>query len=72
LTQFGPKFWATEGGQFAAFACQHLHGGIGIDMDFPLHHHFTWAIQIDHEFGSAHYQLDRLGRDIAANGMPAA
>jgi alkylation response protein AidB-like acyl-CoA dehydrogenase len=66
------KFWAAEGGQSAAFACQHLHGGIGIDMDYPLHRYFTWAIQIEHELGSAKHQLDRLGQEIAANGLPAA
>ncbi len=66
------KFWAAEGGQSAAYACQHLHGGIGIDMDYPLHRYFTWAIQIEHELGSAKHQLDRLGQEIAANGLPAA
>ena len=64
------KFWAAEGGQSAAFACQHLHGGIGIDMDYPLHRYFTWAIQIEHELGSAKHQLDRLGQAIAAYGIP--
>ncbi len=66
------KFWAAEGGQSAAFACQHLHGGIGIDMDYPLHRYFNWAIQIEHELGSAKHQLDRLGQEIAAHGLPAA
>jgi alkylation response protein AidB-like acyl-CoA dehydrogenase len=66
------KFWAAEGGQFSAYACQHLHGGIGIDTDYPLHRYFTWAIQIEHELGSAGHQLARLGRKIAANGLPAA
>jgi alkylation response protein AidB-like acyl-CoA dehydrogenase len=66
------KFWAAEGGQSAAFACQHLHGGIGIDVDYPLHRHFKWAIQIEHELGCARHQLDRLGREIAAHGLPAA
>jgi alkylation response protein AidB-like acyl-CoA dehydrogenase len=66
------KFWASEGGQFAAYACQHLHGGIGIDVDYPLHRYFKRAIEIEHEFGSAKHQLDRLGREFAANGLPAA
>jgi alkylation response protein AidB-like acyl-CoA dehydrogenase len=65
------KYWAAEGGQFVAYACQHLHGGIGIDLDFPLHRYFTWATQIEHELGSARHQLDRLGRVIAAEGLPA-
>jgi alkylation response protein AidB-like acyl-CoA dehydrogenase len=66
------KFWAAEGGQFASFACQHLHGGIGIDTDYPLHRYFTWAIQIEHELGSASRQLERLGGSIAAHGLPGS
>ena len=65
------KFWAAEGGHLVSYACQHLHGGIGIDMDYPLHRHFTWAIQLEHELGSAKHQLDRLGKEIAAHGLPA-
>lgn len=64
------KFWAAEGGQSAAYACQHLHGGIGIDVDYPLHRYFLWATQIEHELGSAAHQLDRLGRQIATAGLP--
>lgn len=66
------KFWAAEGGQFASYACQHLHGGIGIDTDYPLHRYFRWAIQIEHELGSAKHHLERLGRQIAEQGLPAA
>jgi len=66
------KFWAAEGGQSAAFACQHLHGGIGIDVDYPLHRHFTWATQIEHELGSAQHHLAHLGQQIATSGLPAA
>jgi alkylation response protein AidB-like acyl-CoA dehydrogenase len=65
------KFWAAEGGQFASYACQHLHGGIGIDCDYALHRYFKWAIQLEHELGSARHQLDRLGRAIAERGLPA-
>lgn len=66
------KFWASEGGQAASYACQHLHGGIGIDVDYPLHRHFRWAIQLEHELGSAKHHLERLGCSIAAHGLPAA
>jgi hypothetical protein len=66
------KFWAAEGGQLASFACQHLHGGIGIDTDYPLHRYFNWAIQIEHELGSARHQLECLGRALAAGEIGAA
>ena len=62
------KFWAAEGGQSASFACQHLHGGIGIDVDYPLHRHFNWAIQIEHELGSAKHHLERLGERSRRTG----
>jgi alkylation response protein AidB-like acyl-CoA dehydrogenase len=60
------KYIAAEAGQFTAFACQHLHGGIGIDVDYPLHRYFKWATHIEHELGSAPHQLDRLGRALAS------
>lgn len=64
------KFWAAEGGQFAAYACQHLHGGIGIDVDYPLHRYFIWATQIEHELGAAPHQLEKLGATLAEHGLP--
>ncbi len=60
------KFWAAEGGQFVAYACQHLHGGIGIDVDYPLHRYFLWSMQNEHAFGAASAQLADLGVEIAA------
>jgi alkylation response protein AidB-like acyl-CoA dehydrogenase len=63
------KFWAAEGGQFTSYACQHLHGGIGIDVDYPLHRHFEWAMQLEHTLGSAHVVLADLGAHIAEHGL---
>ena len=37
------KFWAAEGGQRVVHAAQHLHGGIGMDLDYPIHRYFRWA-----------------------------
>ena len=64
------KYWAAEGGQFTAYACQHLHGGIGIDTDYPLHRYFIWATRMEHELGSAPHQLEKLGQHIADEGLP--
>lgn len=60
------KFAASEGAAFSAYACQHLHGGVGIDVDYPLHRYFKWATQIEHELGSAKIQLEQVGARIAA------
>jgi alkylation response protein AidB-like acyl-CoA dehydrogenase len=66
------KYWASEGGQFTAYACQHLHGGIGIDVDYPLHRYFIWSTQLEHSLGSARDQLQRLGATIAEHGIISA
>ena len=47
------KFWAAEGGQRVAHAAQHLHGGIGVDLDYPLHRYFLWAKQLELTLGGA-------------------
>jgi len=60
------KYWAGEGGHFATYAAQHLHGGIGLDIDYPLHRYFLWSKQIDLSLGSSVRQLTRLGAAMAA------
>ncbi|MHB8451275.1 MAG: acyl-CoA dehydrogenase family protein, partial [Mycobacteriales bacterium] len=55
------KFWAGEGGSRVLHACQHLHGGIGVDLTYPLHRYFLWTKQIEHDLGTPTRQLLRLG-----------
>ena len=59
------KFWACEGGQRVAYACQHLHGGIGVDRDYPLFRYFLAARTIDLTLGGATAHLIRLGEILA-------
>jgi alkylation response protein AidB-like acyl-CoA dehydrogenase len=60
------KFWTSEGGQRVVHAAQHLHGGMGVDRDYPLHRYFLWAKQIELTLGSETPQLLRLGAMLAA------
>ncbi len=59
------KYWASEGGQFVGYAAQHLHGGIGVDTDYPLHRYYIWAKQIELTLGSAAQQIERIGAQLA-------
>jgi alkylation response protein AidB-like acyl-CoA dehydrogenase len=59
------KFWASEAGHRVAYAAQHLHGGIGVDVDYPVHRYYLWARQIELTLGSAAPQLETLGRLLA-------
>ena len=58
-------YWASEGAQQVVTASQHLHGGIGADVDYPVHRYFLWGIQLASVLGSASSHLARLGNLIA-------
>ncbi len=62
------KFWAAEGGARIAAATQHLHGGIGVDLDYPIHRYFLRSKALELALGGAMPQLARLGRDLAQRG----
>lgn len=59
------KFWAAEGAHRVVYAAEHLHGGIGADVDYPLHRYYLWAKQIELTLGSGAWQLARLGAWLA-------
>jgi alkylation response protein AidB-like acyl-CoA dehydrogenase len=62
------KFWAADGGSRIANTAQHLHGGLGVDVDYSLHRYFLWSKAIELSLGAATPQLVRLGRDLASTG----
>src|SRR5690606_2039811 len=39
------KYWSAEAGQRVVHATQHLHGGMGADVDYPVHRMFLWVKQ---------------------------
>ena len=55
------KFWAAEAGMRVAATAQQVHGGIGIDISYPLFRYFLWAKHNELAMGSATAQLARLG-----------
>ena len=59
------KLWAAEAGQRVVHTAQHLHGGIGVDRDYPLHRYFLYAKQLELTLGGATQQLRRLCRLLA-------
>ena len=65
------KYWSAEGGQRVVHATQHLHGGMGADVDYPVHRYFLWVKQLENLFGGGSQQLARLGARIAAEARAA-
>lgn len=58
------KLWATEGAQRVVHGAQHVHGGIGVDTDYPVHRFFRAAKAAEHALGTAHPHLVALGARI--------
>jgi alkylation response protein AidB-like acyl-CoA dehydrogenase len=59
------KWWAGEGGHRVGHAAQHLHGGMGADVSYPIHRYYLWAKQVDLMLGTTGEHLARLGRLLA-------
>jgi 3-oxocholest-4-en-26-oyl-CoA dehydrogenase beta subunit len=62
------KFWAADAGHRVAHTAVHVHGGVGIDLDYPLHRYFLAAKQNEFALGGATTQLRRIGAALANSG----
>jgi acyl-CoA dehydrogenase len=60
------KFWAADGGQRVVHAAVHLHGGVGVDREYPLHRYFLMTKHLELTLGGATEQLLQLGATLAA------
>jgi alkylation response protein AidB-like acyl-CoA dehydrogenase len=63
------KFWVADAGQRIAHRCQHLHGGMGVDIDYPIHRYFLWAKELELTLGGSTAQLLRLGASMAEEAV---
>ena len=59
------KYWASYSGSRVGHADLHLHGGISIDLDYPIHRYFLWSKQLELQLGAGTQQLARLGAVLA-------
>ena len=58
-------WWASEAGQRVVHATQHLHGGLGADISYPIHRYFLWGKQIELMLQGPSAELSRLGSLLA-------
>ncbi|HZM81878.1 MAG TPA: acyl-CoA dehydrogenase family protein [Candidatus Limnocylindrales bacterium] len=47
------KFWAADAGHRVAHTAVHIHGGVGIDLDSPVHRYFVMAKRLEFALGHA-------------------
>lgn len=60
------KYWAAIGGHRVAHTGQHLHGGMGADVTYPIHRYFLAAVQTGEALGGARPTLAAIGAALAA------
>jgi acyl-CoA dehydrogenase len=54
-------WWATDAGERIQHAVQHLHGGLGADVTYPVHRRLLWTMRTNALLGGPSRQLVRLG-----------
>jgi 3-oxo-4-pregnene-20-carboxyl-CoA dehydrogenase alpha subunit len=54
-------YWLAEHGPAALRTCHHLHGGIGMDITYPLHRYSCLVKDLVRFVGGADHRLDQLG-----------
>ncbi|MET8876998.1 acyl-CoA dehydrogenase family protein [Nocardia sp. NPDC004604] len=59
------KYWASEAGHRVAHTAVHIHGGVGIDIDGPVHRYYAAAKRAEFSLGGATAQLRALGALLA-------
>ena len=47
-------FWAADAGHRVAHTIVHVHGGVGVDTDHPVHRYFLAAKEIEFALGRCH------------------
>jgi acyl-CoA dehydrogenase len=60
-------WWAAEAGQHAVHVTQHLHGGMGADITYPVHRYFLWGKQIELLLGGSSSLLAELGDTLESH-----
>ncbi|MET8169455.1 acyl-CoA dehydrogenase family protein [Streptomyces sp. NPDC005329] len=63
------KIWASEGVRRVVQTAQHLHGGFGADVDYPLHRYHAWAKHLELSLGPAAAHEEFLGDLLAAHPL---
>ncbi|MGW1539519.1 acyl-CoA dehydrogenase family protein [Streptomyces sp. NPDC002309] len=61
------KIWASEGVRRVVQTAQHLHGGFGADVEYPLHRYHAWAKHLELSLGPAAAHEEALGDLLAAH-----
>ncbi len=57
-------FWLAQEGPAAMRTCHHLHGGIGVDVEYPMHRYSSMINDLTRFVGGADHCLEVLTADV--------
>ena len=66
------KVWAGDTGHRVSYSAQHLHGGTGVDREYPLWRYCMLLRQMEFSLGCAQQHLNDLGDRIAEYSVAMA
>lgn len=60
-------YLACEAGHRIGHTAQHVHGGIGVDLTYPIHRFLYWSRALSSALGGSSAILERLGEWLSDN-----
>lgn len=60
-------YWLATEVPPALQTCHHLHGGLGVDITYPLHRYYSQGKDLARFVGGSELQLDRIGAACTSN-----
>lgn len=64
---FATRYLCTEAAHLIGHKTQHVHGGIGVDLTYPIHRFLYWSRYLSLVLGGSAATLERLGDWLANN-----
>jgi alkylation response protein AidB-like acyl-CoA dehydrogenase len=61
------KVLAAQAAHLVGHKAQHVHGGMGVDVTYPIHRYLYWSRALAFSLGGAEPALQRLGDWLAAD-----
>ena len=66
------KAWTCDAGHRVTHAAQHMHGGIGVDVSYPIHRYTYWSRAIEIATGGISASRAALGQWLATPALTEA
>lgn len=60
-------YWLTSQAPPAMQTCHHLHGGMGMDITYPMHRYYSTIKDLTRLLGGPSYRLDLVGAQCSSN-----